>query len=291
MLKLFCTAVLTTALLSSLSFGSSPKSDWKEWLRKDLEEKKSDPFSLFSLTDYIELRPGEQAYLSLDPVKSDPRWLKEKPTGPHAHLKFDGTDLRMASNKETIEKFQSQEWKAPNGLVTRSSSAKRGYVWIYLHAPMRSKFSKALLPWFPFDPRAVVRATIDRSRRDDKPVVKTTKGDTRDYKVIGVAKFSYGGKEHELQLFNTNPEKPSDVFIAFKDGTNDKTTYGGGRYVEAKLEDPQSNELTIDFNRAYNPYCAYSRFYNCPLVSGNRLSVPLTAGAKLPPRRLDGDAH
>ena len=285
----FCFLILS--IFISLPSLASPRSDFEAWRKKDLEEKKSEPLSLFSLADYVELRPGERAYLSLEPVKKDPKWLKERPASEHATFSFDGKSLKLESARESFETPASREWTAPNGLATLSSSAKRGYVWIYLHAPMRSRFSQKLMPWFPFDEKAVVRAKVDRSRKDDKPVVKTTKGDTREYKVLGVAQFSYGGKAHELQLFTTNPEKPLEVFIAFKDATNGRTTYGGGRYVEAKLESEDAPELTIDFNRAYNPYCAYSRHYNCPLVSGNRLETALKAGAKLPPSRLDVETH
>lgn len=252
---------------------------------------KEDPYSLFSLTDYVELRPGEKIFLSLEPVTEDPKWLKSAPEKNFAAITFDGTNITLDSEAEKIPQFQGREWKAPNGVLTRSSSVKRGYVWIYLHAPQKSKFSAEMVPWYPFNPKAVVRAKIDRTRADDKPVVKTTKGDSRDYKVLGVAHFSYGGKKQELQLFTTNPEKLTELFIAFKDPTNNADTYGGGRYVEAKLASADSGQVTIDFNRAYNPYCAYSHFWNCPLISGNKLSVAMKAGAKLPPRRLDGESH
>jgi uncharacterized protein len=69
------------------------------------------------------------------------------------------------------------------------------------------------------------------------------------------------------------------LFLPFKDFTNGEETYGGGRYLDIRI--PAADLLVVDFNKAYNPYCAYSHRFSCPLVPDeNQLQLPILAGVK-----------
>jgi uncharacterized protein (DUF1684 family) len=69
------------------------------------------------------------------------------------------------------------------------------------------------------------------------------------------------------------------LFVPFTDPTNGEQTYGAGRYIDVPLPPAESNEVELDFNQAYNPYCAYNHDYSCPLpLAENRLTVPVVAG-------------
>jgi uncharacterized protein (DUF1684 family) len=69
------------------------------------------------------------------------------------------------------------------------------------------------------------------------------------------------------------------LFLPFADLTNGEETYGGGRYLDLTI--PTGNTILLDFNKAYNPYCAYNPKYSCPLVpKQNRLDIPIIAGVK-----------
>ena len=69
------------------------------------------------------------------------------------------------------------------------------------------------------------------------------------------------------------------LFLPFIDHTNAESTYGGGRYVDARI--PEGNTIEIDFNKAYNPYCAYNEKYSCPIVPRqNYLPIEVKAGVK-----------
>jgi len=71
------------------------------------------------------------------------------------------------------------------------------------------------------------------------------------------------------------------LFLPFKDATNGDSTYGGGRYIDIRMSEINNNTLTIDFNKAYNPYCAYSDGFNCPVPPlENHLEVALEAGER-----------
>nr|WP_305050744.1 DUF1684 domain-containing protein [Elizabethkingia bruuniana] len=93
------------------------------------------------------------------------------------------------------------------------------------------------------------------------------------------------GQQYSLKVYQSQDliKKPSfkdHLFLPFRDATNEKETYGGGRYIDLRI--PKKDHLIIDFNKAYNPYCAYNAFdYNCPIVPiENKLPVEIRAGVK-----------
>jgi uncharacterized protein (DUF1684 family) len=77
------------------------------------------------------------------------------------------------------------------------------------------------------------------------------------------------------------PKYKNYLFVPFKDMTNGKETYGGGRYLDLETTDIQNDSVILDFNKAYNPYCAYSNGYSCPIPpKENHLAVSIEAGEK-----------
>lgn len=70
------------------------------------------------------------------------------------------------------------------------------------------------------------------------------------------------------------------LFFPFTDTTNGNETYDGGRYIDLRIP-ASGNEIIIDFNKAYNPFCAYSAGYSCPIVPAeNNLDIPITVGVR-----------
>lgn len=108
--------------------------------------------------------------------------------------------------------------------------------------------------------------------------IQTTTGDTRWYLRWGEFTFKVGGEEARLTIFKMPPD---NYFLPFVDALAGEETYPAGRYLEpVQLED---NKFRIDFNQAYNPYCAYGDQWSCPITPAeNRLSVAIRAGEKLP---------
>jgi uncharacterized protein (DUF1684 family) len=102
--------------------------------------------------------------------------------------------------------------------------------------------------------------------------------------VYGIAKFTIKGKKQELEIYQTpeliTQEKYKDyLFLPFTDATNGEETYGGGRYLDLRI--PDGNEIVLDFNKAYNPYCAYNKKFSCPLVpSVNNIATEIKVGVK-----------
>ena len=106
----------------------------------------------------------------------------------------------------------------------------------------------------------------------------------KNYKEYGTITFTIDDMEQTLTIYQSYPimEKYEEsLFLPFMDETNGVTSYGGGRYLDLNTKDfgGNSNEVTIDFNQAYNPYCAYSKHYNCPIPPANNvLDVEINAG-------------
>jgi uncharacterized protein (DUF1684 family) len=105
------------------------------------------------------------------------------------------------------------------------------------------------------------------------------------YVKYGDATFSSQGKSYTIELYQNldliarNPDYKDHLFLPFTDLTNGTSTYGGGRYIDLKI--PQGNEIIIDFNQSYNPYCAYNKKYSCPIPPReNDLKIAIEAGVK-----------
>lgn len=102
----------------------------------------------------------------------------------------------------------------------------------------------------------------------------TSTGAVQDYLRWGTLRFDVDGQPAELTVYYASW---GELFVPFVDSTSGTETYGAGRYLELKqLED---GSVLADFNLAYNPYCAYSADYSCPIPPAeNRLKVPIRAG-------------
>ncbi|MFB9863634.1 DUF1684 domain-containing protein [Rufibacter immobilis] len=105
-----------------------------------------------------------------------------------------------------------------------------------------------------------------------------TTGTKEPYYVKGKATFELEGQTHTLTLFQKAGATSDSLFIPFTDQTNGFETYGGGRYLDAI---PNGQTIVLDFNKAYNPFCAYNPQFACPMPPAeNRLKVKIPAGEK-----------
>ena len=144
----------------------------------------------------------------------------------------------------------------------------------------------AFLQYFPADIEWKLEAKITLTPNEIPFELPTSSGKTKLFKKYAVAKMAVKGQEFELsiyqnQAFLNNPELMDHLFIPFLDASNGESTYEGGRYIDITLSDISLNKAIIDFNLCYNPYCAYSSGYNCPIPPAeNRLKIPINAGEK-----------
>lgn len=140
------------------------------------------------------------------------------------------------------------------------------------------------LDFFKFDSTYVVNADFKRTPNETPFKMKTTTDREVDYIKYGEATFTIKDKLLKLNVYQDLEMaeaigQEEALFLPFMDNTNGVESYKGGRYIEVKL--PKDDKLLIDFNKAYNPYCAYNKKYSCPIVpSENILYVRIEAGVK-----------
>jgi len=135
------------------------------------------------------------------------------------------------------------------------------------------------LSYFPIDESYVCEATLLPAEMQDTLVLMTSIGSIQKMIRAGKLRFSLQGVQQELVAYQYLDETIGNYFAPFRDLTTNVSTYGGGRYLDI----PMGNELVVDFNQAYNPYCVYNEDFVCPLPPPeNYLPLEVMAGEKLP---------
>jgi uncharacterized protein (DUF1684 family) len=131
------------------------------------------------------------------------------------------------------------------------------------------------LRYFAENPALRLEIEIEPFAEQEMVQLPTSTGDIKSYTRYGRFSFLAEGQKAELTLFGS----PHGYFLPFVDSLAGVETYGAGRYLDPKqLPD---GRFLIDFNLAYNPYCAYNEYWNCPIPPAeNRLNVPIRAGEK-----------
>ena len=136
------------------------------------------------------------------------------------------------------------------------------------------------LKYFPPASDHRVKAKLTKSDKPEVVTMTTSKGTIRPYLRYGVFSFELQGKKLQLHAYKA-ADDPHDqsLFVPFADETSGKETYGAGRYLD--IEETHGDDYVLDFNLAYNPYCAYNENYVCPFPPrDNRLPVAVKAGEK-----------
>jgi len=140
------------------------------------------------------------------------------------------------------------------------------------------------LDFFPIDSNYIVTAKLEFFENSKPFKMQTTTDRLPIYKVYASATFKIDGIEHVLHIYQNQKllltaDFEDYLFLPFTDKTNAESTYGGGRYIDLKTT--KENTVIIDFNRAYNPYCAYNGKYSCPIPpKANHLNIEINAGVK-----------
>lgn len=143
-------------------------------------------------------------------------------------------------------------------------------------SPIADKASFHGLHYFKVNPEFLVKANIVPYTGDEKELTITyTDGTNEKYVRYGYANFTINGQAEKLLLL----ENDGTLSVLFKDETSGKETYGGGRYIDYPVSGIKNNTIILDFNKAYNPYCAYQENFACPVPpKENKLTVSIFAG-------------
>ena len=148
--------------------------------------------------------------------------------------------------------------------------------------PMKDRMKFRGLSYFP--PNPDYRFELELHEHKDKKILKIqdTTGNLREFIRWGEFRFKIDNKDCVLQAYKNEPYD-KNLFVPFRDTTNGRETYEAGRYIDLDYERDRTpdGKWILDFNKAYNPWCAYNEHYSCPLVPiENWLKVPILAGEK-----------
>lgn len=140
------------------------------------------------------------------------------------------------------------------------------------------------LSFFPLDPKFIIKAVLVRTPNEKPFLMKTTTARLPEYVKYGEVHFTFDSNNYVLNVFKST--KPYDepgyedyLFLPFTDLTSGDGSYGGGRYLDLRI--PENDFVILDFNKAYNPYCAYNAKYSCPIPpKENDLPFRIEAGVK-----------
>ncbi len=189
------------------------------------------------------------------------------------------------------EEFNKEAWQAEldEARADATDYFLNQFNWRGAHKPHDFSGPK----WYPISADWIIPAKLDRDApgTGSRVQLETSIGDLRDFEVYGTFVFEVNGEDARLTAYRMVPE-PTDfdeLFVPFKDATSGKETYGAGRYLDIPRHnhdhghEHNTDQYILDFNRAYNPLCAYTPRYNCPYPPPqNRLKVAIEAGEKIP---------
>lgn len=179
--------------------------------------------------------------------------------------------VSIAMSQETAQEFQTN---LNREFATRAES------------PLTDEDFKVFqtLEFYPIDEKFIVEAKFVRTPKEKVFKMKTSTTRLPEYKKYGELLFQIDGKEFKLNVYQNLELSKKDgyedyLFLPFSDLTCGKESYIGGRYIDMRI--PKTKTVTIDFNKAYNPYCAYNHKYSCPIVPlENDLDIAILAGVK-----------
>ena len=140
------------------------------------------------------------------------------------------------------------------------------------------------LAFFPVDIKYCIEAKFTLNPDPEPFGMETTTERRPIYVKYGEAHFSLDGEDFMLEIYQSEKAKQMEefkehLFLPFKDLSNGNESYGGGRFIDLKI--PEGESIIIDFNKAYNPYCAYNHKYSCPIPPEvNHLNIDIAAGVK-----------
>jgi len=135
------------------------------------------------------------------------------------------------------------------------------------------------LDFFTYDSTYLVTAKLTKTPKEKPFMMLTTTDMVVEYIKYGTVSFELLNNQYSLDIYKNleDPNERDNLFLPFLDDTNGNESYGGGRYINLSI--PQGDNLIIDFNSAFNPYCVYDEKYSCPIVPReNYLPLEIKAG-------------
>jgi len=179
--------------------------------------------------------------------------------------------------------------KSSTGLTKNTAAIEKDVKWARYQQNKTKVADKAIkstddVSYFDIDPEYRVNASFQKSNSTESINIPTYSGIQKEFYKYGVASFALKGYTYKLTIYKNiigieNKKYKEYLFLPFMDLSNGEESYGGGRYIDLKTKDIKDGYVEIDFNKAYNPYCAYGDGWNCPIPPAeNHLKISILVG-------------
>ena len=174
--------------------------------------------------------------------------------------------------------------RAPSGYMDSIKAFRADY--IQTHELLTTAEQKALLRFYPLNPSYRVVARFEKYADSPWFAMATSGAGHQTQRKYGRLTFVLHDTTVQLMIYQSqallqNAATRDYLFVPFTDATSGADSYAAGRYIDCQVSDIRGGQMVLDFNKAYNPYCAYTTGYNCPLPPHeNDMPVAIYAGEK-----------
>ena len=288
-MRLQLTALLPVMVLLGAAAPLAPEAAWKAAIADQNKDYALVPHAMLKIQDAAYLGEGQSAVL--EGVKGQPgswRWHYDGKRDGALRVAFKNGKLSVSQNGKPLDPALAAKSIRVDadvdvaGQPTQVGAGIDGWrIFVYNQKnPAAANFTS--VSYYPYDPAFRVTARFAPDARLTPRVFRTSRGTDKQFYHAGDASFVLKGKAVQLPFFADDAKQIKDMSAFYTDALTGKGAYGSGRYVDA--EDfgkfPPAS-VTIDFNDAYNPNCARSAFYTCPLATDD-IPLAMAAGERDP---------
>jgi uncharacterized protein (DUF1684 family) len=290
-MRLAVLASCVLALTATLANASTPEEKWKAEIADGNVAFATRPHAILKIQDAAYLGEGEMATLKGTPGKPDTlKWTQGKVRGGvltatvrnhHPVILKDGKTFTEAEVAKGVPVAPDID---VTGAQTQVDAGVLGARFFVFNQKAAAAKSFKGVEFFPYNPAYRVSADFKPDPKLPPRTFRTSRGTDKQFFHAGDASFTLQGKQFTLPLYtdDNDPKKISSMSAFFTDDLTGKGAYGAGRYVDAEdFGAFPPNKITIDFNFAYNPNCARSPFFTCPVATDN-LSLAMKVGERDP---------
>jgi len=283
-------AAIVLLATAALAAAPSPETAWQASLKDDNKDWATAPHAILKIQDAAYLHDGQSA--TLEGMKGKPesyRWVAGDRAGVLIARVTQGKPMIVKDGKTYSEADIDKGIPVDTGIDVRgmTTQVEAGVIgarfFVYNQKNPAALAFKGV-KYFPYDPAFAVQAAFTPDAKKQARVFRTSRGTSKAFYRVGEAAFTLKGRRFTLPFYaDTNDSGKIDTMSAFfTDDLTGKGAYGSGRYVDVdKFGAFPPKEIAIDFNYAYNPNCALSPFYTCP-VARDDLAIAITAGERDP---------
>lgn len=288
-MRKFALAMALIVLAAPALAAQTPEAEWKAGLADANFAYSKRPHAILKIQDAAYLGEGDTATLMGEHGKPDSyHWVSGAKPGGVATARFAHGHASVTKDGKTFdEKALGKSIPIDKdvdiaGASTQVSAGVMGVrIFIYNQQAKAAKDFKGL-DYMPYDPAYRITASFKPDPKLPPRVFRTSRGTDKQFYHAGDASFTLNGKPQTLPFYTDDTKNITDMSAFFTDGLTGHGTYGAGRYVDAeKFGKFPPKTITIDFNDAYNPNCARSAFFTCPVAIDN-ISVAVKAGERDP---------